>query len=814
MAAKLRRLGFSQLTEIQKETLQPIFDGKDVIGQAPSGTGKTLAFLIPLLDRLLGEESERLGWRPRVLILCPTRELAEQIAVCAYKLSASARAKGAVSEIRVRLLVGGETEVSHAECLKKLGGQVVIGTPGRVLSLIEKGLLDVGLLQTVVLDEADELVSRQFDEDINAILQAVRRHAIAVKEAVEMKMKKEWKKSASPSSSTSSSPPLAKPAERLQILAFSATLPRWLSESLHRILKGDPVRVTAGDGVNGNSLGGGPAAGGAGASGFPSGLRHAWVSVPRQEGRRVRSLAFLLQTPDLLSFDYSSGENGSLSSPRQKEGGGIERDLLPEGPPSITRTIVFCDNRHQVQLLASHPLMSSFSKPLQSEMTSPQRRATLIAFHQNAFPVLITTNIAARGLDFPSVPCVIHYGGVRRGDDTETYIHRAGRTARGGRLGVSLVLVDPSNLSGLRQLERALKIEFQMREMPASNTIRQVFFRHIENLIREGVGVDRGVFRDAASEIFDRKDEEEGDVREKGEAPEGGEDFRVGGLEGREVSEVEREGGVWENKSSEGGEDGLISVNRGKAEGAETEESIAECPPCSQSDPPSLHSPREKAEQGTGGEERREPSAHSVRLLAAALSLLEKKKRDLSWISPLSGRFAYTPLLFHDPYCEKINSRPHLMGILRRILPQEKLADVGRLALTTRGYVVDVPSSAASLILRSAELKEKGIRVSHVGVSLPKVVHDELRHRTKRRKEKEEDDAMRAVASGKRAELDEGARRAADAAWMRAARKAKRKSHTDPNARETFTMHAHETANSSSVLKIERPVRSAVGAMT
>ncbi|HEY8581662.1 MAG TPA: DEAD/DEAH box helicase [Capillimicrobium sp.] len=189
----LTTLGYEEATPVQAEAIGPLVEGRDLLGQAATGTGKTAAFALPLLQRL--PTGDR-GREPRALVLVPTRELAVQVSEAIHRYG---RGIGA----RVLPIYGGSPFVRQLKAIER-GLDVVVATPGRALDHIGRGTLPLGAVQTVVLDEADEMLDMGFAEDIEAILQAA-------------------------------------PADRQTVL-FSATMPRRIDALARRYLK-DPARV-------------------------------------------------------------------------------------------------------------------------------------------------------------------------------------------------------------------------------------------------------------------------------------------------------------------------------------------------------------------------------------------------------------------------------------------------------------------------------------------------------------------------------------------------------------------------------------------
>jgi ATP-dependent RNA helicase DeaD len=161
LIAALTSLGYEEPTAIQREAIPPLLAGKDVLGQAATGTGKTAAFTLPLLQRL-GEPAET-GRAVRGLILVPTRELAMQVAEAVHKYSRG-------STVRVVPIYGGQSIVQQLRALER-GVDVVVATPGRALDHLRRGSLRLDAVQTLILDEADEMLDMGFAEELEAILE-------------------------------------------------------------------------------------------------------------------------------------------------------------------------------------------------------------------------------------------------------------------------------------------------------------------------------------------------------------------------------------------------------------------------------------------------------------------------------------------------------------------------------------------------------------------------------------------------------------------------------------------------------------------
>src|SRR5688572_30414503 len=161
----LSSLGYEEATPIQREAIPPLIEGRDLLGQAATGTGKTAAFALPLLQHLKADPSRRRGGESiRALILVPSRELAMQVAEALHRYGKSIDA-------RVLPVYGGQSMHQQLVVLRR-GVDVVVATPGRALDHIRRGTMDLRKLRTVILDEADEMLDMGFAEDLEAILES------------------------------------------------------------------------------------------------------------------------------------------------------------------------------------------------------------------------------------------------------------------------------------------------------------------------------------------------------------------------------------------------------------------------------------------------------------------------------------------------------------------------------------------------------------------------------------------------------------------------------------------------------------------
>jgi ATP-dependent RNA helicase DeaD len=343
----IRSLGWKSPTPVQVRAIPLMLAGRDVAVQAQTGSGKTAAYGVPLVE---GVSAQRVR-DPQALVLVPTRELALQV-------TGHLRALGRTRRLRVACAYGGASVASQLESLGR-GAHVVVATPGRLLDLLGRGAVRLGSARTVVLDEADRMLDMGFLPDVERILKAT-------------------------------------PGER-QTALFSATLPAEITGLVRRTLR-DPVWVRIE----------GPAP-------TVEGVRQCYVEVAEQD--KVRALRTLLRTEPVQS------------------------------------ALVFRRTQRAAQRLADVLAREQPAAALHGGMRQDTRLAALRAFASGRTPVLVVTNVAARGLDLPTVSHVVNFD---MPEDVETYVHRVGRTARAGQTGTAITLVGQYDMEMFDRLSRVL----------------------------------------------------------------------------------------------------------------------------------------------------------------------------------------------------------------------------------------------------------------------------------------------------------------------------------------------------------------------
>lgn len=345
--AALADMGITTPTPIQDKALPPLLEERDVIGQARTGSGKTLAFAIPLIEFVSPRRKQ-----VQALVLTPTRELATQVGGVVDAL-------GSRCGIRTVLAFGGRA-IGPQETAIARGAQVVVGAPGRVLDLLNRGSLDVSHVHYFVLDEADEMLDRGFAPDVERIL--------------------------------------ARLPKNRQTALFSATVPQWVLHTCQKHLN-EPVRVQL-------------------------------DTTPREQ-------------PDIEHRVYDVEGTDKMVA--------LRRLLDSRGKGSA---IVFGRTKHGVKKLCKQLVALGYpAAALQGNLSQNARDRVMADFRNGAVPILLATNVAARGLDVDHVDLVINY---ELPETAELLTHRVGRTGRMGRKGRAITLLGPADADKWRQLQRGL----------------------------------------------------------------------------------------------------------------------------------------------------------------------------------------------------------------------------------------------------------------------------------------------------------------------------------------------------------------------
>jgi len=352
----IRDLGWAETRSIQSGVIPLAIGGGDVIACAETGTGKTAAFLVPILQRFLNEPPPQPP-RTRALVLAPTRELAVQI---------EDQVQGLTYHTTVSsVAVFGGVPMDTQEFALRAGVDIVVATPGRLMDHMRHASIDYSGLEILVLDEADRMLDMGFWPDVQRILSAL-------------------------------------PAKR-QTLLFSATMPaevlRLTQEFLH-----EPKYVQVG-----------------------------------RRGGPAQTISHNVQT-------VAAGEKTQW----------LARWLRDEATGPV---LVFCRTKIGAERLAGRLSgMGIRAASLHADRTQQQRMAAVEGFRTGTYPVLVATDVAARGLDIDGIAHVVNY---EVPDTPEAYVHRVGRTGRAESTGNALTLVSPEEVRALRALEKAVGVQLQ-----------------------------------------------------------------------------------------------------------------------------------------------------------------------------------------------------------------------------------------------------------------------------------------------------------------------------------------------------------------
>lgn len=348
-------MGYKRPTSIQLLAIPPSLDQQDIMASAPTGTGKTLAFLLPSVQRLL-DFPRRKGGSTRILILTPTRELAKQINLVATQLTQG-------TGLIVGDIIGGVAYQEQEDIL--LGSvDIVIATPGRLIEYIDSEAFDCREVESVILDEADRMLDMGFINEMYRIIGETR-----------------WRK---------------------QTSLFSATLEgKGLNEFCREVLK-NPIKITAE------------------VSRRESGKIIQWVHIADDPKHKLDLLIAILQQE-------------RKHDQQQKK-------------------IVFVKTRARLADLVSQLLERNIPcNYLRGEMDQEKRTVALKEFKDGDVNILIATDVAARGIDVPDITHVINFDMPRSAD---IYVHRIGRTARAGKKGTAISLIEAHDVDMLAKVER------------------------------------------------------------------------------------------------------------------------------------------------------------------------------------------------------------------------------------------------------------------------------------------------------------------------------------------------------------------------
>jgi ATP-dependent RNA helicase DeaD len=376
-------VGYETPTAIQAATIPALMAGTDVVGLAQTGTGKTAAFAIPILSKIDVKSTAT-----QALVLAPTRELALQVA------EAFSRYGTHLPKIHVLPIYGGSSYGVQLAGLRR-GAQVVVGTPGRVIDHLERGTLDLSRVDYLVLDEADEMLTMGFAEDVERIL--------------------------------------SETPEYKQVALFSATMPPAIRKLTKKYLH-DPFEVTA----------------------------------------KAKTA-----TAENISQRYIQ-----VSGPRKMDA--LTRILEVE---PFEAMIVFVRTKQATEEVAEKLRARGFSATaINGDIPQGQRERTIAALKEGGskgIDILVATDVAARGLDVDRISHVLNYDIPH---DTESYVHRIGRTGRAGRSGAAVLFVSPRERHLLKAIEKATRQTLSEAELPTVEDVNAQRVAKFADSITDALG--------------------------------------------------------------------------------------------------------------------------------------------------------------------------------------------------------------------------------------------------------------------------------------------------------------------------------------
>ncbi|WP_115790273.1 DEAD/DEAH box helicase [Arthrobacter silvisoli] len=393
--AALQDVGYEKPSPIQAATIPLLLEGRDVVGLAQTGTGKTAAFAVPALSRLAElHDLNGPSRKTQALVLAPTRELALQVAEAFTSYAKH------MEDFTVLPVYGGSAYGPQLAGLRR-GAQVVVGTPGRVIDHIAKGSLDLSELQYLVLDEADEMLRMGFADDVEQIFQET--------------------------------------PESRQVALFSATMPSQIRRMSKQYLN-NPAEIS--------------------------------VKSKTSTGTNIRQRYVQVMGPHKLDA--------------------MTRILEVE---EFDGVIAFVRTKMATEDLADKLKARGFqAAAINGDIPQQQRERTVDALKEGRIDILVATDVAARGLDVERISHVVNYDIPH---DTESYVHRIGRTGRAGRTGDAILFMTPREKYLLRAIEKATRQSVEQMHLPTAETVNSLRLGKFAERITETLeSEDVALFRD------------------------------------------------------------------------------------------------------------------------------------------------------------------------------------------------------------------------------------------------------------------------------------------------------------------------------
>ncbi|AFJ90878.1 DEAD/DEAH box helicase [Blattabacterium sp. (Blaberus giganteus)] len=364
-------IGFKYPTPIQEKVIPFLLSSeKDIIALAQTGTGKTAAFGLPIIQKMNFESS-----LPQALILCPTRELCIQITRDFCRFSKFS------SFIRIVSLYGGANIHSQIKSLKNKT-HIIVGTPGRIIDLIKRKKLYFNEVQYLVLDEADEMLNMGFKDELDYIIEKL--------------------------------------PKKKQSLLFSATMSRYMNAIAKKYLI-DPVEIVVGKKNIGSDD-----------------VKHVYYIIENFSKKYLALKRIVDINPDIYG-------------------------------------IIFCSTKKETKEIAEFLIKDSYNADaLHGDLSQTQRESVMNKFRNRNLQLLVATDVAARGLDVNNITHVINYSIP---NESETYVHRSGRTGRAGNIGISVCIIQTKEIRNLREFEKRTGKNFDRIMLPTGEEIceKQLF---------------------------------------------------------------------------------------------------------------------------------------------------------------------------------------------------------------------------------------------------------------------------------------------------------------------------------------------------
>lgn len=400
----LEENGYIEATPIQSKTLEHLLDGKDVIGQSQTGTGKTAAYGLPIINSI-----DKKNNKVQALILCPTRELALQVV---GELRKFAKYEEGVKSLAV---YGGEGIEKQIMALKK-GVKIVVGTPGRIMDHMRRKTIKLANIKTVVLDEADEMLSMGFEEDIETILKET-------------------------------------PEERQTVL-FSATLDTRVRAIAKKYLN-EPIEV------------------------------------------KIKSKELTVDKIEQIAIEVKQSMKDEA----------LSRIIDINNPK---KAVIFCNTKRKVDDLIETLRQRGYSaESLHGDIKQIQRERIMKRFKAGEFPILIATDVVARGIDVDELNLVVNYDLPQ---EEEYYVHRIGRTGRNGAEGKAYTFVVGKERKKLESIEKYAHTKVSFGKIPTDSEINQIknnkLIMQIQTVIDKNEFENNKIINDVYEKLAEVNDKE------------------------------------------------------------------------------------------------------------------------------------------------------------------------------------------------------------------------------------------------------------------------------------------------------------------